>query len=186
MTDCPNGEVRDKLPDLLHGRLMPAEREVVESHVRGCADCREELVLLRAMSATLRRGPRVDVGAVAAAIPPYRAPVRRGWGGWRAAAAIVALAAGGTSVAVRQRDAGVRDAPRVAQISAPLVVDSPAAPVRASAAAPARELALGSAAVGDLDDGELLALLEDLQTIEALPSADEEPGSVVPAAAGTE
>jgi anti-sigma factor RsiW len=78
MTDCPNGEMRDRLPDLLHGRLTPAEQEVVEAHVRGCADCRDELALLRSLSASLRRVPRVDVAAVAAAIPAYRrAPVRR-------------------------------------------------------------------------------------------------------------
>jgi anti-sigma factor RsiW len=184
MTDCPNADVRDLLPDLLHGRLTTAEREVVESHVRGCADCREELTLLRAMSATLQRGPRVDVAAVASAIPVYRAPVRRSWGGWRAAAAIVALAAGGTSVAVMQRDAG----PGADSLGTPQVVaEAPNTAVMARAAAPSRELALGSAAVGDLDDGELLVLLQDLQSLEVLPSADVETSTVVPvSAAGTE
>jgi anti-sigma factor RsiW len=184
MTDCPNGDVRDLLPDLIHGRLTTAEREVVESHVRGCAECREELTLLRAMTATLRRAPRVDVATVAAAIPVYRAPVRRSWGGWRAAAAIVALAAGGTSVAVMQRDAGLR----TDSLGAPLVVaQAPNTAVVARAAAPTRELALGSAAVGDLDDSELLVLLQDLQSLEVLPSADVETSTIVPAsAAGTE
>ena len=189
MTDCPNGEVRDQLPDLLHGRLSPAARAVVESHVRGCADCRDELALLRDVSASLQRAPRVDVGAIAAAIPPYRAPARRSWGGgWRVAAAVVALAAGGTSVAVMQRSAApVRDSLAVA--AHPAIADSPAtvAAARTPSAAPAaRELAVGTAAVADLDDSELLALLEDLQTIEVVPSADVETSTVVPAAAGTE
>jgi hypothetical protein len=196
MTDCPNGEVRDQLPDLLHGRLSPAAREVVEAHVRGCAECTEELALLRTMSASLRRAPRVNVAAVAAAIPAYRAPARPSWGGWRVAAAIVALAAGGTSVAVMQRDAGLRNdslGTRTAE-TVPTVLpsagDSPAAgtPARVRVSMPApRELALGSSAVSDLNDVELLALLEGLESLDVLPAADVETSTVVPAAAaGTE
>jgi hypothetical protein len=136
---------------------------VVESHVRSCADCQEELALLRAMSASLRRAPRVDVAAVAAAIPPYRAPVRRIGGGWRVAAAIVALAVGGTSVAVMQRDA-----------------------MPPAQALEARELAVGTSAVSELDDTELLVLLDDIQSIEVLPSADVETSTLVPTSGGTE
>jgi hypothetical protein len=188
MTDCPNGEMRDRLPDLLHGRLTPAEQEVVEAHVRGCADCRDELALLRSLSASLRRVPRVDVAAVAAAIPAYRrAPVRRSRGGWRAAAAIVVLAAGGTSVVVMQRDRGpVRDSMLVAENPTPRVTDSPSAPAMANMAAPARELAVGTSAVSDLEDAELRVLLQDLQSIEMLPSADVETSTVVAMATGTE
>ena len=118
MTDCPNGEVRDLLPDLLHDRLAPAVRREVEAHVRDCADCQAELALLRAMRSSLRRAPAVDVAAIAAAIPPYRAAARRTWGGWRAAAAIAMLAAGGTSVAVLQRGAtSVRDTATAAVVA---------------------------------------------------------------------
>ena len=190
MTDCPNGEVRDQLPDLLHDRLTPAARAVVEAHVRDCADCQEELAMLGAMRTTLRRAPRVDVAAIAAAIPPYRAPAHRSWSGWRVAAAVVALAAGGTSVAVMQRDAGpARDSVLVVEQPAPLVVDSPtaAAAVNAPSTGPvARELALGTAAVSELDDAELVALLEDLQSLEVLPSADVETSAIVPVSTGTE
>src|SRR6476646_10419900 len=105
MTDCPNGDVRDLLPDLLHDRLAPAVRQEVEAHVRDCAECRNELALLRSMRSSLRRAPVVDVAAIASAIPAYRTATRRTWGGWRAAAAIVILALGGTSVVVLQRDA---------------------------------------------------------------------------------
>lgn len=161
MTDCPNGDLRDLLPDLLHGRLAPDARRSVEAHVQGCADCREELALLRTMSASLRRGPSANVATIVAGIPSYRAPARQGWRGWRAAAAILVLAGGGASVAVMQRDAAVTPAPR--------------------------ELAIGSAAIGDLDDRELLALLENLESLEVLPSADVENGTVSPSvAAGTE
>jgi anti-sigma factor RsiW len=167
MTDCPNGEIRDLLPDLVHDRLTPDVRIEVEAHVSACGDCSEELALLRAMRASLRRAPAVNVGAIAAAIPAYRAPVRPSWGGWRAAAAIVILAVGGTSVAVLQRD--TLTSARPAAVTAP------------------RELALGTSAVTDLDDGELSTLLEDLPTLDVLPAADVEPAAVSPVSpTGTE
>ena len=48
-----------------------------------------------------------------------------------------------------------------------------------------RELALGSAVVGDLDDGELSTLLNGLQTLDAIPSADVEPSATVPTVSPT-
>lgn len=162
ITDCPNGDMRDLLPELLHDRLALAVRRDVELHVGTCADCRAELALLRAMRVSLGRGPAVDVAAIAAAIPAYRSPARRSFTGWRAAAAIAILAAGGTSVAVLQ---GGRDG-----VAAP------------------RELATASGAIGELNDRELSALLRDLESLEALPSVDVENGAGVSsiAPAGTE
>ena len=162
MTDCPNGDVRDLLPDLLHDRLSPAVRREVEAHVSGCDDCRAELALLGAMRSTLRRAPQVDVAAIAAAIPPYRAPARRAWAGWRAAAAVL-LVAGGTSVAVlRSADSG-----RPVATAEQVVQSGP------------RELALGTSAASDLDDDELATLLADLQTLDAVPSTDVENAAAV-------
>ena len=60
MNDCPNGDLRDLLPDFLHDRLNAADRAVVEAHLAGCDDCREELELLRNLRGTLRRAPAVD------------------------------------------------------------------------------------------------------------------------------
>lgn len=150
MTDCPDGAIRDLLPDLVHDRLGPDVRARVDAHVRNCSDCQQELALLRAMRSLLRRGPVVDVGAIASAIPAYRAP-RRAWGGWRAAAAVVLLAVGGTSIAVLQRESSiVRDAGMTA------------------------ELAIGNPAIDELDDRELSTLLAGLETLEAFPSPDED------------
>jgi anti-sigma factor RsiW len=180
MTDCPNGEIRDLLPDLLHDRLPADVRREVEAHVRSCDECRAELALLGAMRSSLRRAPAVDAAAIAAAIPAYRAPVRRSWGGWRAAAAIVVLAAGGTSVAVLQSREGIQRGARdtVTAVVAARTADS-VAPT-AAAQAP-RELALGSSVVSDLDDSELSTLLNDLQSLDAVPSADVEyPAAVSP------
>ena len=36
MRDCPNAEMRDALPDLMHGTLPPDKREVVRAHLDGC------------------------------------------------------------------------------------------------------------------------------------------------------
>src|SRR3954469_530675 len=102
MNDCPNADVRDLLPDLLHDRLDAGMRAMVEAHVAGCADCAAELELLRQLRAT-RRTPAVDVGSIVAAVPAYRTPARRSWVSWRAAAVITVMVAGASSVAVLQR-----------------------------------------------------------------------------------
>lgn len=185
MTDCPNGDMRDLLPDLLHDRLAPEVRREVEAHLSACEDCRAEVALLGAMRSTLRRVPPVDVAAIAAAIPPYRAPTRRSWGGWRAAAAVV-LVAGGTSVAVLQSrdaapligDSAVAVAPRTTDSTLPPTISTPTVGTPVATPAP-RELALGGAAVSDLDDSELSTLLADLQTLDAVPSTEVE--TTVPA-----
>ena len=104
MIDCPNGEVRDQLPDYLHDRLESSARMSVERHLADCAACRDELALLRDLRGTLQRAPRIDVAAVAAAIPAYRPAAQQSWaGGWRTAAAIAVIAVGGTSIALLRR-----------------------------------------------------------------------------------
>ena len=133
MNDCPNADVRDLLPDLVHGRLDAETRATVEAHMAGCADCRAELALLRDLRGSLRRTPRLDLAAIAAAVPAYRAPVRRSWVGWRTAAAITMLVAGGSSVALLQRNV----APHVDSDSvASVPVSSVPAPVSAPVATP--------------------------------------------------
>jgi hypothetical protein len=194
MSDCPNGEIRDQLPDLLHDRLDAATRRIVEAHVRECAECAEELALLQAVSGALRRVPAVAVGDIVGALPAYRPAVRRSWGGWRVAAAITIIVAGGSSIAIarnarlgeRHSGAMVAVAPSaVALVAAARPTDSsgPAATglpsVSASApAAPAageqRELAVASTTIGDLDDRELSALLQDIESLDAVTPADVE------------
>jgi len=101
MNDCANADVRDLLPELLHGRLDEATRAGVEAHLAVCADCRAELELLRAAGRALSYPPvAVDVQRIVAALPaPGRARPRR----WPRAAAFAALAAGLMTVAVWRR-----------------------------------------------------------------------------------
>jgi len=200
MIDCPNGDVRDLLPDFLHGRLDASRRTEVEQHLAGCEACRDELSLLRGLRATMDRGPRVRVDEVSAAIPPYRPPVRRSSAtAWRAAAAIAAIAIGGTSITLlrdRGPDAGRVEAPRVAveaesirergstDIAAALpssgettsTVPGGGRPVPGPVSDPVdgRELAMAGGAIGELSDGELSALVAGIESLEALPSAEVE------------
>ena len=192
MSDCPNGDVRDVLPDYVNDRLAAPWRGEVERHLASCGTCRDEVELLRALRATMRRAPVVKVDAIAAAIPPYRAPARRGWPtGWRTAAAIAAIAVGGASFALLANDspaarqvgdsrvvsAPAPDVDSVQRPAVPSVARAPdAAPSTSPAPAPARvrELALAGASIGDLSDGELSALVDDLESLEALPSAEVE------------
>jgi anti-sigma factor RsiW len=116
MNDCPDADVRDLLPDLLHDRLDEATRAMVESHLEGCADCRAELALLRDVRDSLRQARALNIAAITAAVPSYRAPVRRSWVGWRtaAAAAIVVMAASSLLVMQRGVSTKIASSPGVA------------------------------------------------------------------------
>ena len=123
MTDCPNAEIRDLLPDLVHGRLDAATRSDVERHVRDCDECAAEVKLLRDLRSALHAAPQVDVAAIVAAVPDYRRPGGRSWIGWRTAAAITVLVAGGSSVAVLQRGGtSLTDTARPMLVALPAVV----------------------------------------------------------------
>jgi anti-sigma factor RsiW len=202
MIDCPNGDVRDLLPDYLHDRLESSVRTSVERHLATCAACRDELALLRELRGTLRHAPRIDVAAVAAAIPAYRPPVRKSWAtSWRTAAAITAIAVGGTSIALLGRTrppkqvaerpvvatpahtpgVGVRS-PELAgpqRVAPPVSQPTPAVARAEPSAKPAREprgdeLAIAGGAIADLSDGELSNLIGDLDSLDAVPSTDVE------------
>ena len=140
MTDCENAEVRDLLPDLVHGRLDTGARAAVERHVRDCAECAGEVALLHELRSTLYSSPRVDVAAIVAAVPSYRKQGSRSWIGWRAAATITVLLAGGSSVAVLQRSGPLlADSVRVVQAeprAAAAAVTGTASPIRSPVTTP--------------------------------------------------
>ena len=147
MDDCPNADVRDLLPDLVHGRLDATTRAMVETHIASCADCRAELALLRDLRGSFQGTPRIDLGAIAAALPAYRGgSARRSWVGWRAAAAITVLVAGGSSVALLQRNV----APVVKHIDT--VATASVAPVAAAATTPVAPSIVGAPVVATVPD----------------------------------
>lgn len=187
MNDCMNPEVRDALPDLLHGRLSDIDTATMTAHVESCAECRAELALLRDVRASGAIVPSIDAARVAAAIPPYapagmlEAPGRsdsllKRIGGWRLAAAValVAIAGLATSDSARRSFGGGQTV--VSQIAeAP---STPMAPMAQSGvkAAPAQVASLSLvSSVQDLSDSELEQLLADLDDIETIPSAEPTP-----------
>jgi hypothetical protein len=119
MNDCPNAEIRDQLPDLLHDRLDVSMRAAVMAHIDECADCRSELELLRGVHGMLTaQTPRVDINYVVSALPKRApqalrvVPRRRVWSDWRIAAAVTVLAIGSGSFAIL-RQSGVGPASAV-------------------------------------------------------------------------
>src|SRR4051812_48942644 len=108
MIDCPNVEMRDRLPDLANETLELAVRELVLVHLAECAACTAEIEILRTTRLImLTTTPKVNVASIALAIPQYRAatPITaarpRSWASsWRLAAVMTFLAAGIGSYAV--------------------------------------------------------------------------------------
>ena len=120
MSDCADrsGEFRDLLPELAagdgaaSGRLTPEDRARLLGHLATCADCREEVELLRAARGdSVATAPSVDVGRIVQALPhpptarrairvERRRYSRTRWSAWPMAAAVSTIAIAGLSVAV--------------------------------------------------------------------------------------
>ena len=75
MNECARTELRDALPDLIHGRLDAVRAVEVETHVASCPTCVAELELLRAVVASAPAAPAMDVGRIVASLPT---PTRHG------------------------------------------------------------------------------------------------------------
>jgi anti-sigma factor RsiW len=69
MNDCIETEVRDALPDLIHGRLSDLDTATLTAHVESCADCRAEMELLRQLRASAPLAPRIDVARIVSSLP---------------------------------------------------------------------------------------------------------------------
>lgn len=180
MTDCPDGVIRDLLPQRVHGTLAAADAALVAQHLSSCAECRDEAALLEHVRDALAYGvPRVDVAATVAALPTPRkdAPktaeprwlVSRSW--QYAAAAGLVLAVGGGIV--------WRRSPASEQV---LVADSlgvvarPAKSTDAPAGTSARledGITFGGG-LSDLSLNDLQALLGQIDSVRTLPSTDPE------------
>ena len=168
MSDCPNVEIRELLPDYLSGTLSDVRRSEVRSHVESCQDCADELALLQLVrEAYVATSPAVNVGAIVSKLPrqpagPTLRDVRSGAPvrSWRRsqafqiAAAVSFIAVGGISLAVAR---SFFNGNPTATVGDTVVV---------SAEAPAISFAGG---VSDLGDEDLEALLSALESIEALP-----------------
>ncbi|HKO15793.1 MAG TPA: hypothetical protein VJU87_06120 [Gemmatimonadaceae bacterium] len=204
MIDCPNAEMRDRLPELAMERLGPHERVALVAHVAECAACAAEFALLRECRRVLGRSVRVDSARVARAVAAQtlhggtarRTPGSRAWAwsGWRAAAAVLVIAGGAsltTIYAIRgRRDAGSEHSSTLSSVplenaiagpstlakasASAAVQDATEHPTRPSAEAADTELSIGGG-VSDLSEVELRALLDEMGKVDALPPAEPEP-----------
>jgi len=160
MNDCQNVEIREVLPELVHGTLPAAELARVQQHLVACDDCAAELAIIRAVLGSAAV-PALNVERIAAAIPPYR---RRQLGMRRAylelAAACLIGAVGISTFALHN-------------------ARNSTAPVTAGASAVATQ-GLALVNTSDLSDDGLAQLTRDLDKLQAMPTVD--PESVTPAA----
>ncbi|MEJ7809000.1 MAG: zf-HC2 domain-containing protein [Gemmatimonadaceae bacterium] len=210
MTDCPRTDVRDRLPEWVHGHLGAPEAAVIAAHVRTCAACADEAHLLRQLRSALSVEPRIDVARIAGALArrpsvPQRAR-QMGAARWKRYAVGAALAAGIATVFLR-----FDPAPEVATApapAAPTIRDSASlgsgggvgmvavatgettsAPPRGGARAPAAASTAGSELVMEggfahLADSDLELLLRRLDAVDGVLATAPEPGfGVIPAGA---
>lgn len=156
MRDCSSVEIREMLPEQAAGSLQGESARRMNAHLDECVDCVEELAVLRSARAVLLRAPAVDVSRIATGVAqatraaaPVRAPRR--WVGLRAAAALLVVAAGATTVALWN---GGADA------------DRPTSAAVAQSEPTANEgLALGGG-FADLSDDEIEALMSDIDELD--------------------
>ena len=202
MSECANVEVRELLPDLLHGALRGEVRDGVERHVAECSDCEAELALLasawRAMAA--RPVPAVSVASIVRALPlPDRRPEMRAamqpdvrpalqpaarrrapTMAFRLAAAISFISLGGVSVAVARSYFGAGET-IVADSVVSLRTDSviPVAPTTGAGVVPGASGTTRTvsmlAGISELGDADLESLFGELETLEAAPAAEPDP-----------
>ena len=202
MSDCMNTEVRDALPDLVHGRLDQLNTATMEAHVESCAECRAELALLKAVRESAPLVPPMNVDRIAASIgnyggasvmshAPERHTPRRSWSyGLMATLAAVIFVVGGVVISNRgdvQSTTTVASQP--ATTTSVVASSQPATVPTSSAAEVTKEVqpSVISAAetqvaslsfVGgtqDLSEAELETLLAELDTMEGMPAAEPQP-----------
>ena len=200
MTDCPRAEIRDQLPDWVHGSLSASAASAVAAHLASCPSCTAEVSLLRSVRSVLGTDPHLDLDRMAAAVTARtlghatRDERRRRWrvpvfGGLAVAASIL------VGVLLVQRDADpearmapvavsdTADAPRSGVPDDSVPPGSPASAERGTRDEPTvsptlrlaeSELSVGGA-LADLGDDQLEALLRRLEAIDGLPQTSPAP-----------
>ena len=195
MNKCPDTEIQEMLPDLLHRTLTDDARQRVEAHLASCESCREEMEILRTVKSAAVFAPSIDVDRVVRQIPPYKAiipaieapawhrPVQ-----WLVAAAAALIIIVGVSILATRHNVRVERLVRTDTLE-PRVVDNSNAALppkwarvdsqqRANRGAPAlaqaHALAL-AAGVDGLSDRSLVQLMNEMDRFDALPSTEPDP-----------
>ena len=169
MRDCSNGEMRDRLPELMHNRLSGEALVVVRAHVADCADCRAELALLEQLRSAAS-APRIDASRVVARLPRYRAVPA-----WRRAMHSAQLRAAAAVILFVGSYAVLNRRPESRPVDSTATAPAGSTQTRTVQAAAANELAIGDS-FSDLTDSDLAAVLEQMGKLEAVtPEATDEP-----------
>ena len=182
MNECIEPDLQEMLPDLLHRTLDARATARVETHLAGCASCTQELAVLRMVAEAAVFAPSVDVDRIVRQIPPYKsiapvaqAPARTRIVSWLVAASLLVVAAGGGSLLmVQQKSPATRVAERSLPAVSVTVPETSVAMAPAPVAQPAHALTI-AAGVDGLSDGDLRQLMNDMDSFDALPSAEPEP-----------
>lgn len=195
MTDCENVEVRELLPELLHGMLSARERATVERHLASCVACTSELELLGRVRTLMAQAPAVDVGRVSAALSAARRPAspplvaitaasprerlaRSRVRPWQAIAAamllVVGLTAAGLTALRQTADSPVSSQTVVAPAGKATTETPPVAVVAVETTGDASALSLGGV-LSALTDAELEEMITELDDLAALPATEPRP-----------
>lgn len=184
MSDCLNVEIREMLPEFLHGRLDTQDRERVEAHLASCQECTEELATLQAVRAAFRYAPAIDTAAIVRALPPAHRHMSRGRHvALRIAAVISFISLGGISLAVARSFFGPK--PTIMQVDSATRASLPddsgtPSPLASASSTPVISFAGG---VSDLGASDIETLITDLESIEPAPLP--EPVDMSQAASGS-
>jgi anti-sigma factor RsiW len=188
MHDLTRDEMLDRLPELLHGTLSAGERAQIEAALRTDAELADDLATLRAVSATKRTTPAINIAQIVAALPAppahavapdvmvdqlaARRAAKRPWISTRfaRAAALLVVVGGGTLVSVVSHRGGGATGP------VDVVAESTVAGAMAQTG-----LGLG-APLEDLSVEQLKALEAEIQALDGVPS--EEPDASADLLAG--
>jgi anti-sigma factor RsiW len=210
MRDCEDGAMRDLLPGYVHGTISQAERATVDAHLDTCEDCAAEMNLIVSASKAFP-APKMNISGIVKALPAAPRAARRPFYANRfaqlaAAIGIVAIGAlsvvalrgffGGDTIAIETGSRtvaklnAVKPAPVALPDTAALAAATPpqAAPISTPAASSSRRgagITFGGG-LSDLSDDQLAALLSELDTLDALPTAEPEShlSPIVPEADG--
>ncbi|MGI8619013.1 MAG: zf-HC2 domain-containing protein [Gemmatimonadaceae bacterium] len=181
-----NGDIRDVLPELVSGTLPAADLLRIQDHIRACADCAAEVELLRTARAAMRLAPTMNTARIAAGVQAstaQRLAARRIPARVARMAGVSLIVVLGAIAVWTMRDAP-NDAPReITPVATKLpaagsetsIVASVAAVDEPRIAKGPTQLSLGGD-ISQLDDDELLALVDELSGLEAMPG--EEPASM--------
>jgi len=181
MTDCPNGLMRDLLPEYALGVLGEADAARAAAHVAECDACRAELALLaRARTAFALSAPRVDVAAIVSALPaPSRARgasapswVRRH--AWQYATAAGLLLAVGGGIVWHRTSQATR-----APVADSTVARGVVVPESASQTATATDDGITFGGLSDLSLDDLQKLMGQMDSVRTLPSRNPESVTIV-------